>query len=117
MSYQAPPFNDDGPDLDPRGPRLSGVIQATSQELAPGPKRLEGAKVGDIKVCFEDGSTEVFSNGVPIITLVFAERFVEWPPRGSMTPPVTHRRMPFDADWRDVGGGRQGVSAAERQPL
>jgi hypothetical protein len=105
MSYM--PFNDDQPDLDPRGPRLSGVIQAMSQELTPGPKRLEGAKVGDIKVCYEDGSREAFSNGVSIITLMFAERVVEWAPRGSMTPPITHFRMPLDAEWRDVGGGRR----------
>ena len=107
MTYQAPPFNDDTSDLEPRGPRLSGVLQAMSQELTPGPKHLAGAQVGDIKVCFEDGATQVFPNGVPIITLMFAERAVEWPPRGSMTPPVTHYRMPFDAEWRDVGGGRR----------
>ena len=107
MTYQAPPFNDDTPDLDPRGPRLSGILQAMSQELTPGSKYLPGAKVGDIKVCFEDGSTEVFSNGVPIITLMFAERVVEWAPRGSMTPPTTHYRMPLSAEWRDVGGGRR----------
>ena len=107
MTYTAPPFSDDTSDLDPRGPRLSGVIQAMSQELTPGPKRLEGAKAGDIKVCYEDGSREAFSNGVSIITLMFAERVVEWAPRGSMTPPITHYRMPLDAEWRDVGGGRR----------
>jgi hypothetical protein len=106
MTYAAQNFNDDTPDLDPRGPRLSGVVQAMSQELTPGPKRLEGAKAGDIKVCYEDGSREAFSNGVSIITLMFAERVVEWAPRGSMTPPITQYRMPFDAEWREVGGRR-----------
>jgi hypothetical protein len=106
MTYAAQNFPDDGRDLEPRGPRLSGILQAMSQELTPGSKYLPGAKVGDIKVCFEDGSTEVFSNGVSIITLMFAERVVEWAPRGSMTPPITHYRMPLDAEWREVNGRR-----------
>ena len=104
MTY--PAFNDDTSDLDPRGPRLSGIIQAMSQELAPGPKHPDGAKVGDIKVCFEDGSTKLFSKGVSIITLMFAERAVEWLPRGSGAPPISHYRPPVDAEWREAGGRR-----------
>jgi hypothetical protein len=106
MTYAAQHLNDDGHDLDPRGPRLSTIIQAMSQELTPGPKYIEGAKLGDIKLAFEDGSREARAS-VSIITLMFAERVVEWAPRGSMAPPIEHYRMPLDADWRDVGGGRR----------
>jgi hypothetical protein len=107
MTYAAQNLNDDGPDLEPRGPRLSSIIQAMSPELTPGPKHIEGAKIGAIQICYEDGTREAFSDGVSIITLMFAERVVEWSPRGSMTPPITHFRMPLDAEWRDVGGGRR----------
>ena len=100
-------YDEDTPDLDPRGPRPSSILQAMSPELAPGPKHIEGAKAGDIKICYEDGHREAYSKGVPVITLMFAERVVEWSPRGSTAPPITHYRMPVDADWRDVGGGRR----------
>jgi hypothetical protein len=106
MTYAAMPFNDDSPDLDPRAPKLSSIVQAMGQETIPGPKYIAGAKLGDIKLCFEDGSREARPS-VSIITLMFAERVVEWFPRGSTTPPITHYRMPLDADWRDVGGGRR----------
>ena len=49
MTYAAQNLNDDGPDLDPRGPRLSSIIQAMGQETIPGPKFIPGAKLGDIK--------------------------------------------------------------------
>jgi hypothetical protein len=105
MTYTAQNLNDDGPDLDPRGPRLSGIIQAMGQETVPGPKYIEGAKPGDIKLAYEDGSREAL-NSVSIITLAFIERVVEWFPRGSMTPPITHYRAPLDASWREVNGRR-----------
>lgn len=106
MTYAAQYPNDDSPDLDPRGPRLSGIIQAMGQETIPGPKYIPGAKLGDIKLCFEDGSREARPS-VSIISLAFTERVVEWAPRGSMIPPTTHYRMPLDAGWRDVGGGHR----------
>jgi hypothetical protein len=105
MTYAAQYPDDHGHDLEARGPRLSTIIQAMSPELTPGPKYIEGAKVGDIKLAFEDGSREARSD-VSIITLAFIERLVEWAPRGSMTPPITHYRAPLDASWREVNGRR-----------
>ena len=103
MTYAAQYPDDDGHDLEPRGPRLSSIIQAMGQETVPGPKYIEGAKLGDIKICYEDGSREARAS-VSIITLAFIERVVEWPPRGSMAPPIPHYRAPLDAEWRLVNG-------------
>jgi hypothetical protein len=103
MTYAAQYHDDDGHDLDPRGPRLSGIIQAMGQETVPGPKYIEGAKLGDIRLCYEDGTREARPD-VSIISLMFGERFIEWGPRGSGAPPIPHYRPPFDAEWRLVDG-------------
>jgi hypothetical protein len=101
MTEEASKYVDDHSDI-AQNQRLSKILQALSNELAPGPNRLEGAAAGDILAYFQDHPPILYPRvtGMPFVGVAFIELQVEWSPnRGSSGPVAVHDFRPADAEW------------------
>jgi hypothetical protein len=113
MTYNddnVPHYSDDMADIEARAMRPSRILQALSPELEPGSDWPE-AKQGDLMFSFEDRSEAHYPRvpGVTVQLIACVQKYLEWEPqRGAKKPPIaTYDRLPLDAVWREVQGGRK----------